>query len=181
MSQPLAILMTVERVATRASTSEALLTLAVPLEQAATISKFLSMIGQQVGVAFADVSGKPVASAPLAQPEEQGTRNAEVGGSTPSRSTNWKELPPLTQSAIKLCNEPQFQKFVAERLDNAAGNQVAPEYANESECSNYIKNQCRVSTRRDLERVDGARERFGALMTDYRDWQTPRRERSRAH
>lgn len=50
-----AIIMTIEGVRTRASTNEALLTLALPLEQAALVSGFLSRIGRQVGVAFADM------------------------------------------------------------------------------------------------------------------------------
>lgn len=50
-----AIILTVESVRTRASTSEALITFALPLEQAANVSRFMGMIGQQVGAAFVDV------------------------------------------------------------------------------------------------------------------------------
>ena len=53
-----AIVMTVESVRTRASTSEALITLALPLEQASHLSEFLSLIGEQIGVAFAKVDNK---------------------------------------------------------------------------------------------------------------------------
>lgn len=50
-----AVILTVESVRTRASTSEALITFALPLEQAANVSRFMGMIGQQVGAAFVDV------------------------------------------------------------------------------------------------------------------------------
>lgn len=50
-----AIILTIEGVRTRASTNEALVTFAVPLEQAALVSGFMSKIGRQVGAAFADV------------------------------------------------------------------------------------------------------------------------------
>ena len=50
-----AIILTVESVRTRASTSEALITFALPLEHAAHVSNFMSMIGQQVGAAFVPV------------------------------------------------------------------------------------------------------------------------------
>lgn len=50
--------MTVEGVRTRASTNEALVTLAVPLEQASLVASFMSKIGRQVGAAFADVESQ---------------------------------------------------------------------------------------------------------------------------
>lgn len=50
-----AIILIVEGVRTRASTNEALITFAIPLEQAELVSGFMSKIGKQVGAAFADV------------------------------------------------------------------------------------------------------------------------------
>lgn len=50
-----AIIMTVESVRTRASTSEAIISFAVPLEQSALVSGFMAKIGTQVGAAFVDV------------------------------------------------------------------------------------------------------------------------------
>lgn len=50
-----AIICSIESVRTRATTQEALLTLAVPIEQGALIAGFMAKIGQQVGVAFANV------------------------------------------------------------------------------------------------------------------------------
>ncbi len=54
-----AIICSIESVRTRATTQEALLTLAVPIEQGALIAGFMAKIGKQVGVAFADVTQKP--------------------------------------------------------------------------------------------------------------------------
>lgn len=51
-----AIVVIVDSVRTRASTNEALVTFAVPLEQANLVSTFMGRIGQQVGLAFADVT-----------------------------------------------------------------------------------------------------------------------------
>ncbi|HVC17685.1 MAG TPA: hypothetical protein VNE18_10330 [Rhodanobacter sp.] len=62
-----ALVMTVESVRTRASTSEALVTFSVPLEKAGAVSSFMNRIGRQVGAAFADVDGvtpAPVKSKP---------------------------------------------------------------------------------------------------------------------
>lgn len=53
-----AIIATIDALRSRASTQETLLTLAVPVEHSAFISQFLGMIGQQIGVAFADLRKK---------------------------------------------------------------------------------------------------------------------------
>lgn len=57
-----AIFLTVEGVRTRASTNEALVTFAVPLEQANLVSQFMGLIGKQVAAAFAEIGAdtKPV-------------------------------------------------------------------------------------------------------------------------
>jgi len=52
-----AIIATIDAVRSRASTQETILCLAVPKEYSHLVSNFLSRIGTQVGVAFADVSG----------------------------------------------------------------------------------------------------------------------------
>jgi hypothetical protein len=55
-----AVIVTVDAVRSRASTQEALLTLAVPQEYAALIATFLPRIGEQVAVAFSIVNQKPL-------------------------------------------------------------------------------------------------------------------------
>jgi hypothetical protein len=134
-----AIIMTIERVATRA-TGEVLLTLAVQPEQAALIAGFLPKIGAQIGVAFADLSGAPVVK-----------ERAEAG---------WNKLAPLTQTAVTFCKYEAFQQFAAERGYTA----------NEDGARKFILEWCKVGTRKDLDTADGAKERFGALMADYREW-----------
>lgn len=59
-----AVILTVDSVRTRASTNEALVTFAVPLEEAALVSSFMTRIGQQVGAAFAEVDQKLPPKAP---------------------------------------------------------------------------------------------------------------------
>jgi hypothetical protein len=53
-----AIIVTLEAVRTRVSTQEALITFAVPLENAATISHFIGKVGHQFGAAFSEVGAK---------------------------------------------------------------------------------------------------------------------------
>jgi hypothetical protein len=139
--------MNVEGVRTRASTNEALLTLAVPLEQAALISAFLSRIGQQVGVAFADTKGEPLVR----------------GGKAINES--WKKLGSLCQSALLICKDADFQSYVFEMWPDGELSGTAEDVA-----ARYMKDRCQITSRRDLDTVDGARERFGVLMSHYRGW-----------
>jgi len=74
-----AIIVTIESVRTRASTQEALLTVAVPIEQGALISGFLAKVGKQVGVAFADVENLEVAPAPAPSDNWPGTDTKPFG------------------------------------------------------------------------------------------------------
>lgn len=69
-----AIIMIVESVRTRASTNEALVTLAVPLEQAGLISSFMSKIGRQVGAAFADVESGSTEEIPKKETREKASQ-----------------------------------------------------------------------------------------------------------
>lgn len=142
--------MTIESVRTRAGTGEVLLTLSVPLESAALISGFLPKIGEQVAVAFADPKTGEVTSA----------KKQERGGPTP-----------LTQSAVLLCKDPTFQKFVVEKRGHSS------ELPSENGAADYIRDWCRVTSRSELDTADGAKERFGDLMAKYREWQRKRERR----
>ena len=55
MKETNAIIAVIDAVRTRASTSEVILSLALPIEKAALISSLMSKVGHSVGVAFADV------------------------------------------------------------------------------------------------------------------------------
>jgi len=79
------------------------------------------------------------------------------------RESGWSKLGPLAQSAIQLCKEPKFQTYVGE-MEGVDAQQ------SEDSCAAYIKTYCRVGSRRDLDTADGARERFGSLMSHYREW-----------
>ena len=59
-----AVIMKVEGVRTRASTSEALVIFSVPLEQASLVSGFMSLIGSQIAVAFSTVEAVQLAPPP---------------------------------------------------------------------------------------------------------------------
>jgi hypothetical protein len=56
MSEDRAIVGVIDAVRTRASTNEAIVSIAVPLEHAALVSGLMTKVGHQVGVAFADLN-----------------------------------------------------------------------------------------------------------------------------
>lgn len=76
----------------------------------------------------------------------------------------WGDLGPLAQSAVMICKEGRFQDYVA----YVEG--IAPGYVDELGAANYVRTKCGVSSRKELDTADGAREHFGALMADYREW-----------
>lgn len=77
MTESNAMICTIERVASRGSTQETLLTLAVPQEHASKVAGFLTRIGDHVGVAFAEVTNTPRGPAASAPPAE-----SQAGGRT---------------------------------------------------------------------------------------------------
>lgn len=103
---------------------------------------------------FKDID-MPLALAPLVPGFERSTDEPREGG--------WK-IGPLAQSAVLLCRETDFQKFVVERRGHSS------ELPSENGAAAYVKDWCEVESRKDLDTVDGARERFGALMAEYRQW-----------
>lgn len=67
------------------------------------------------------------------------------------------DLPPSQQAGI-LCNQPTFDAFVLDR---------------DAECPNaatYVREQCRVTTRRQLDTDPTAAERWQRLVTEYDAW-----------
>lgn len=55
-----ALIAVVDKISSRLSTSEMLVTLAIPIEHASRLSPFLTRIGKHVGVAFADLDGATI-------------------------------------------------------------------------------------------------------------------------
>lgn len=139
-----AIIMTVESVRTRATTNEALVTFAVPLEQAALVSRFMSMIGKQVGAAFADVDAKP--------PERFGEKAAKLKLSGFFRRPEvWRAIGTDAEFrqwlVTKSCAAPQPNHsgdVVAahvRRIANGAGELLKPEYSAIPLCNRHHHDQ----------------------------------------
>jgi hypothetical protein len=75
-------------------------------------------------------------------------------------------MPPSRQAGI-LCNDLRFRRFVAHRLrlPTTRSASVSPQAAEE-----YLRRQCRVSSRRMLDTDNNAANRFRALRTDFDAW-----------
>jgi hypothetical protein len=114
----------------------------------------------------------PVALAPLVpdyQREGSSPETSEggVAGAT-NPGGNWKNLGPLAQSAVMICKDADFQRYAAEMQ----GIEDDPEAVDlEALAARHVKEQCHVSSRKDLDTADGAKSRYGALMSHFREWQ----------
>ncbi|WP_323021215.1 hypothetical protein [Pararhodobacter sp.] len=78
----------------------------------------------------------------------------------------------LARAAGILCNDARFQRFVAQRIDLPTGQATA------SAAAEYLRRQCRIDSRRQLDTDPAAASRFAALRTDFDAWRgriaTPR-------
>lgn len=77
--------------------------------------------------------------------------------------TNFADLPPAQQAGI-LCNDPRFQRFAATRC-GLPGNQFSSTAAAE-----YLRECCRIDSRRKLNADRAAQKRFEALRTEFDVW-----------
>ena len=68
------------------------------------------------------------------------------------------------QLAGILCNDPQFQKFVAIRSG------LPNQQFNASAAAEYLRTACSIITRRDLDLRGEAFNKFNALRTDFDAW-----------
>ncbi len=79
-----ALIAVVDKISSRLSTSEMLVTLAIPIEHAARLSPFLTRIGKHVGVAFADLDGSEITALSTSKTEAPAlprpTSNHPYGG-----------------------------------------------------------------------------------------------------
>lgn len=73
------------------------------------------------------------------------------------------ELTPANRAGI-LCNDPAFQRFSAIR-SGFPGQQFTTTAAAE-----YVRGQCDITTRRDLNTNPAAAEKFAALQTAFDAW-----------
>src|SRR5690606_31632494 len=67
----------------------------------------------------------------------------------------------LAQQAGILCNEPAFQRWVAEQPPNLGGD-VGP--------AAYVRTRCGVASRADLDHDDAAAAKFRDLRADFKLW-----------
>lgn len=72
-------------------------------------------------------------------------------------------LPPAQQAVI-LCNDPQFRDYVGR---HCLGLKWA---VSDSAAAHYLRDLCRIASRRELNTDDAARRRFEALRTDFDVW-----------
>ena len=139
-----AVIMTVESVRTRASTNEALVTFAVPLEQADLVSGFMSKIGHQVGAAFAHIDAKPA--------ERFGEKAAKLKLSgffrrpeiwraigTDADFQNWLRTQPC--AAPQKNHAGDVVPAHVRRIANGAGGSLKPEYSAIALCNEHHQQQ----------------------------------------
>ncbi len=101
----------------------------------------------------------PCALAPLIPGFEQASAGAEE-----KKPAGWKDLGPLCQSAIALCKDERFQKWIV--FIDGAPHEGTPE----QHASNYIRVWCGVESRRDLDKKPEAMKKFVRMFEDYREW-----------
>lgn len=147
-----AIILTVESVRTRASTNEALVTFAVPLEHANLVSSFMSQVGQQVGAAFARIEPngiKPSVPAPSSAkrktPFGSEARDLKLSGflrveavwralGTDAEFREWIQSQPSAWSGEfdydpNLTHDPACEAAHVSRLEYGRGMNLKPEYS----------------------------------------------------
>lgn len=74
-----------------------------------------------------------------------------------------QDLPAAQQAGI-LCNDPAFQRYAATRSGFAGGQFQA------SAAAEFLRDECDVDSRRDLDRDPDARARFDRLKTSFDAW-----------
>ena len=73
---------------------------------------------------------------------------------------------PLPQQAGILCNEPQFQMFVASRLALPDGEHQVTSGA----AAEFLRQWCRINSRASLAYTPDAARRFATLRTEFDAW-----------
>ncbi len=75
----------------------------------------------------------------------------------------WNDLGPLCRSAIDLCKEQKFWKFMNDRW---GGDPIEKE----ADAEEVFKHRLNIESRTELDAGDGAGNRFKAVIKDYRKW-----------
>ncbi|MDE4272983.1 hypothetical protein PXK58_00770 [Phaeobacter gallaeciensis] len=71
---------------------------------------------------------------------------------------------PAPQQAGMLCNDPQFRRFAAVRSG------FPDTELNTAAAAEYLRQCCRIDSRRDLATNPTARDRFNILRTEFDGW-----------
>ena len=77
--------------------------------------------------------------------------------------TRFNQMLPAQQAGI-LCNDPQFQKFAAIHSDLPDTKFCA------SASAQYLREACKIDSRRDLNTDTAAQSKFAALRTSFDAW-----------
>lgn len=106
-----AMIAVVDKISSRATTGDMLLTLAIPLEKAALLSPFLNKIGKHIGVAFADLDASSRPATPKAHDYGDFARMLYANGFFRS---------PKVHAALGLEGE-QHHEFVSKQIAASLG------------------------------------------------------------
>lgn len=89
--------------------------------------------------------------------------NGDVVNQSQRESVETMKGGPLSQHAGKLCADKSFQRFVGDRLDvdGPPGKRVA----SPDECAAFIRERCRIESRRELDHDKAAAERYHRWVT----------------
>lgn len=75
----------------------------------------------------------------------------------------FETLPPAQQAGM-LCNDARFQQFVGARIVKSGAT------CNATACAEYIRRQCKINSRKELNTSDGAAAQFQKIRTDFDAW-----------
>ena len=81
---------------------------------------------------------------------------------TPAR-TPFADLPPAQQAGI-LCNDPEFQRFAAQRCA------LPVDATNAKAAAEFLRNVCQIESRSELNTDPDKNHRFQALRTTFDAW-----------
>ncbi|MCG7520873.1 hypothetical protein [Ruegeria sp. Ofav3-42] len=79
------------------------------------------------------------------------------------RPNTFADMPPQKQAGI-LCNDPRFQRFAATRCGAPA------ETFSASAAAEYLRQVCRINSRRELSTDSAAQQKFQILRTEFDAW-----------
>lgn len=82
---------------------------------------------------------------------------------TPKTKRRLADLPPAQHAGI-LCNDKTFRRFAAHR------NGIADTTFSVTAAAEFLRHQCQIDSRRDLNTTPAAQTRFDALRAEFDAW-----------